>query len=48
MDNFSFPKSTDDIDKCKERKFHEFIQVNLLGFAPLSKKQPGSTRSILE
>ena len=47
MDNFNFPKSCEHIDKCKERKFDEFINVYLLGNDPAPKTIPNSNRSIL-
>lgn len=37
MDQFSFPTSTNDIDRCKEKKINEMILVYVLGGAPLSK-----------
>jgi len=47
MDNFNFPMNTEDIDRCKEGKFEEFIRVYLLGGAPAPKSDPNSARSVL-
>ena len=47
MDKFDFPTVTEDIERCKENKFEEFIRVYLFGGEPAPKSDPNSARSVL-
>lgn len=47
MDKFNYPTGTEDIDRCKENKFEEFIRVYLFGGDPAPKMNPNSARSVL-
>ena len=47
MDKFNYPTGNEDIDRCKENKFEEFIRVYLLKGDPAPKTNPNSVRSIL-
>ena len=47
MDKFNYPTGTEDIDRCKEKKFEEFIRVHLFNGDPSPKSDPNSVRSML-
>ena len=47
MNDYNFPSGTEDIDRCKEKKFSEFIRVYLHDGVPEPKSDPNSTRSVL-
>ena len=47
MDKFNYPTGTEDIERCKENKFEEFIRVYLFGGESAPKSVPNSARSVL-